>query len=130
MTVSVVAKNYQPTAGAPLQFSCVTTIPSAADWAVESDEGVGVKATSAAPTNVSEFGGHVFAANSGDMDSLKQSETFLFRPGDTEIGARVIFEFSKRIDLDANWAVGRYVFAYSLGSAGAVVKASTPYRIR
>jgi len=130
MTVSIAAKFYQHAPGATLQAQSTDTFTSSAEWFNESSDGFGVKATNTPPTNVSEFGGHVYESGAATMDRLVNTARYVSAPGDTIINATISLQFQKAIALDANWAVGKYVFAYSLGSAGAVVKASPAYRIR
>jgi len=129
MSYSIKAKFYQASPGGALQASSVDTIDGATDNAAESAEVIGVKATATLPSNVSEFAAH-FYSGSNDMDYQNYSQFDRSVPGNTLQSTRVILEFGKKITLDADWAPGHYAFVGTVGTAGAILKCSTPFRIR
>jgi hypothetical protein len=130
MAISIAAKFYQHAAGADLQAQSTDTFSTAAEWGDENDDGFGVKATNAAPTNISDFGGHTILRGSASMARDENSNVTLRAPGDTIIRLTTRLKFSAIIPLDANWVAGHYVFAFTTNGDGDVVKASPPYRIR
>ena len=130
MTISVSGRFYQRAAGQPLQAQLTNLYTTPDEWDNSNGDGFGVKATNTPPTLVADFGGHVFIRYSADMDRVEITDHSVNVPGGTELSANVLVKATKTITLDADWAAGKYVFAYSEGADGAIGKASAPYRIR
>lgn len=130
MALAVQAKFYQNGPGEALYAQTKNQYTGNEDAALVSGDGFGVKATSAAPTNVSDFATHVFESFDDALEECTLDEAYVYRPGATRVRLKVGTGLKKRITLDANWAAGHYAFAYISGADGIILKSSAPYHIR
>lgn len=130
MTVSVQARFYQSARGAALQAQGLSSFENAAEWDDGIEDGFGVKATSAAPTNLSDFGGHTITGADGAMDETVSVLIIHSRPSNVTLSKVGSYSYRKKKTLDANWAAGKYAFAYSSIADGVIAKASPPFLIR
>jgi len=130
VSVSVSASFYQTAAGAPVQMRTTVTILGLTDCNDNGGIGFGVKATSAQPTNASEFGGHIYLQNNAAIDYNRTTEIDTYRPGDDIVDERYEVTCVTKKTLDANWAAGRYVFAFTQTGAGVIKGCSAAYHIR
>jgi hypothetical protein len=130
MSTSLTSQCYQSRPGAALQAQAEFIFGTWADYQAFSDTGLGVKATNTPPTNASEFGGHLYNFGNAAIDRTEETFQRVNAPSDTLLSQRTTLRGRTTIPLDANWAVGKYVFWYVIDEAGVILFASKPYRIR